>query len=280
MNDYGSSEDQQPVLWLRGRPVYGAHFVVLVFVISMLGTTILNFCNLGPLLGWLQFVSADVLRGQVWRIFTYGLVNPPSLWFVVEMFMIVWFGRELEKFFGRRAFFGLYGGLYLLSPLVFALIGVWRPTLLAGESGGFALFLAFATLYPNAVMIFNVLAKWAAAVLFGIYSLIAISSRDVTGLISLWTGAAFAVGFVLYKQGRWSLPRFSFWPRSPKFRMLPDRERDQQPSAESPRGSSMAEMNALLDKIARSGLSSLTAKERAKLDQARADLMKRESGRR
>ena len=37
----------------------------------------------------------------------------------------------------------------------------------------------------------------------------------------------------------------------------------------------MAEVDALLDKIARSGLSSLTAKERAKLDAAREDLGKR-----
>jgi hypothetical protein len=41
----------------------------------------------------------------------------------------------------------------------------------------------------------------------------------------------------------------------------------------------MAEVDALLDKIAQSGISSLTAKERAKLDAARADLLKRESGR-
>jgi hypothetical protein len=41
----------------------------------------------------------------------------------------------------------------------------------------------------------------------------------------------------------------------------------------------MTEIDALLDKIAHSGLSSLTAKERARLEAARADLLKRESGR-
>ena len=37
----------------------------------------------------------------------------------------------------------------------------------------------------------------------------------------------------------------------------------------------MAEVDALLDKIATSGISSLTAQERAKLDAARAELQKR-----
>jgi hypothetical protein len=41
----------------------------------------------------------------------------------------------------------------------------------------------------------------------------------------------------------------------------------------------MAEVDALLDKIARSGMASLTAKERAKLDAARANLLKKDSGR-
>ena len=37
----------------------------------------------------------------------------------------------------------------------------------------------------------------------------------------------------------------------------------------------MAEMDALLDKIARSGLASLTAKERARLNAARAELLRK-----
>ena len=42
----------------------------------------------------------------------------------------------------------------------------------------------------------------------------------------------------------------------------------------------MAEVDALLDKIAKSGIASLTPKERAKLEAAREGLMKRSAGRR
>jgi hypothetical protein len=41
----------------------------------------------------------------------------------------------------------------------------------------------------------------------------------------------------------------------------------------------MAEVDALLDKIAQSGIGSLTAKERAKLDAARSEMKKRSQGR-
>ncbi|MEO5961374.1 MAG: hypothetical protein ABIR80_19875, partial [Opitutaceae bacterium] len=85
MNVYGSSEEHQPVTYLRGYPIYAAHFVVLVFVVSMLATAILMAAGAAAVLNWLAFSSADVLRGEVWRIVTYGLVNPPSLGFAVDM---------------------------------------------------------------------------------------------------------------------------------------------------------------------------------------------------
>ena len=272
MTGYASSDEHRPVMWLRGYPIHAAYFIVLVFVASMLATTIVLTVNAGHVLEWLTFSSVAVRRGEVWRVLTYGLVNQPSLMFVVDMFMIAWFGRELEKFFGRRKFLFLYGSIYLLSPLLFTLIGVWRPMYLAGESGAFAIFIAFATLYPNAVLLFNVLAKWVAIILVSIYTLAALANHDWVGLISLWVTVGFAFGYVRYEQGHITLPDFRFWRRKPRFRVLPDLkpERDNTPG----------EVDALLDKIAKSGMASLTAKERARLESARADLLKKkESGR-
>lgn len=276
------SDDHQPLTWLNGHAIYGAHYLVVVFVASMLVTTLLMAFKVAFLWNWLPFTSDDVLRGEVWRVVTYGLVNPPSLWFVVDMFMIVWFGRELEKFFGRRIFFRFYAGLYLLTPLLFTAIGGWRPMTLVGETGSFALFIAFATLYPNAVMLFNILAKWVALILVGIYTLIALSNRDLVALISLWATCGFAYAFVRYEQGVLRLPAFprlgNPFRRKPQFRVLPDlppaaprRARDDAVQT--------AEVDALLDKIARSGLASLTTQERAKLESHRDALRKKHSGR-
>jgi hypothetical protein len=281
--DWGSSEEHQPVTWLRGYPLYAAHFIVLLFVLAMFATTlILAIPDARGVLAWLTFDSRQVLEGQVWRVLTYGLVNPPSLWFVIDMFMLVYFGRELEKFFGRRTFLFLYGSLYFLTPVLFTLIGLMRPMTLMGESGAFALFIAFATLYPNVTMLFNILAKWVAIVLVGIYTMMRLAANDWAGLISLWSTVAFAFGFVRYQQGAITLPKLRFPRRSPKFRVLPDpvpNKKTTLASHSAREDATMAEVDALLDKIAISGMSSLTAKERAKLEAAREGLMKRGAGR-
>ncbi len=274
MTTYPSSEDQEPVTWLSGHPIYAAHFIVLVYVASMLVTTAAMAFGAAGGLAWLTFDSAAVLRGEVWRVLSYGLVNPPSLWFVVDMFMIVWFGRELEKFFGRRTFLTFYACLYLLSPLLFTLIGLWQPMYLAGETGGFALFIAFATLYPGAMMMFNLLAQWVALILVGIYTLIHLSNRNLPGLISLWATTGFAFGFVRHQQGRFSPPRFRFPRRSPQLRVL-DGGAANDPRALRSSNRTASEVDALLDKIAQSGLASLTAKERAQLDRSRAEILKK-----
>jgi hypothetical protein len=276
MNGYGESDDHRPVLWVRGHPIYAAHFVVVVFVLSMLVTTVFASVNAEGVLAPLAFSSDAVLGGQVWRVFTYGLINRPSLWFVIDMAMILWFGRELERFFGRNTFLLLYGCLYLLSPLLFTVIGLWQPMGLVGETGGFALFVAFATLYPNAVMMFNILAKWFAIVLVSLYTLMALADRNLVQLISLWSTVGFAHGFVRFQQGRFTLPRLRWPRRQPRLRVLPSTPAKSAAPARPPAGD-MSEVDALLDKIAQSGIGSLTAKERAKLDAARDDLRRRAS---
>jgi len=272
-------EDHQPLMWLRGHAIYAAYFIVLVYVASMLVTSVLLFANSAHLLTWAQFSSVEVLKGQIWRIFSYGFVNPPSLWFAVDMFMIAWFGRELEKIFGRQRFLRLFAGLYLLPPLLFTLIGLWRPMQFSGELGAFALFIAFATLYPNVVMFFSVPAKWIAAILVSINTLMALSNHDWVALISLWATTGFAYAFVSFEQGRFTLPSINFWQRKPKLRLLPDLKPTKTVSISVAKEDSMAEMDSLLDKIARSGMSSLTTKERAQLAKARESMMQKKGER-
>lgn len=279
--DWSAPEEHQPLTYLRGYPLYAAHFVILTFVVSLLVTTVLAAVPaLRPAMALLHFSSADVLAGEVWRIATYGLLNRPSLMFVIDMFMIGFFGRELEKFFGRRTFLVLFTSLYFLTPLLFTLVGLVRPMTLAGESGSFALFIAFATLYPNVAMFFNILAKWLALVLVGIYSLMALAANDWPSLLSLWATTGFAYGFVRVQQGAVSLPSLRLLRRKPKLRVLPDPvAKKVVPAAKAAENATMAEVDALLDKIAKSGIGSLTPKERAKLEAAREGLMKRSSSR-
>ena len=273
---FDPSDQSRPVMHLGEHALYAPHVIALGYVVTMLLTTLCLFARIEAPFVWLPFTSAEVLRGQVWRVLTYGLVNAPSLWFVVDMFMLVWFGRELEKFFGRRVFLRFYAGLYLLTPALFTVLGLFGwPLGLTGQTGAFGLFIAFTTLYPNVAFFFNIPAKWLAAIFVGIYTLIHLAGRNLPGLVSLWATVGFAFGFVRYEQGRFTIPNPLAWLRRPKFKVLagqaPEPPRRGGPVSDQ----AMADVDALLDKIARSGIHSLTAEERARLDRSSAELMRR-----
>lgn len=273
------SEDQRPITYLHGYPIHAATLIVAGYVVTMIVTTLLMAAGLGDVAAtfgvgsWLKFSSTAVFSGEVWRFLTYGIWNPPSIGFVISMFMIVWFGRELERFFGRKVFLRFFAMLYLLQPLLYTLLGLFRPLDRVGETGSFALFIAFATLYPNVALLFNILAKWFAAILVGIYTLMALAAQDVIGLVTLWAAVGFAYGFVRHEQGRLTLPKIRFANRKPKLRVLPS---PKAPPAIETDDEPAAEVDALLDKIAQSGMASLTAKERAQLEKAREALMRKD----
>jgi hypothetical protein len=281
---YSDSDEHRPVLWLRGYPVYAAHFIVLVFVASMIANTIFSFLPAGmQFFRWFPFNREAILHGQVWRILTHGLVIEPSVFFVIQMLMFARFGMDTERYLGRSSFLWLFAGVYLLPPLLFLALGGWISLMTVGDTGAFAMFVAFATIYPGALLLFNVLAKWAAIVLVGIFTLIALNSRNLGALISLWATCGFAYAYVRHHQGHFELPKLSLWRPKPKLRVVPDlpakSTKPAAPARTTTSSASMAEVDALLDKIASSGFASLTAAERAKLDSARAEMLKRGAGR-
>jgi membrane associated rhomboid family serine protease len=294
-----SSDEHRALLWVRGYPLFATHVIVLVLVLSMIASTALMAFGGSAVLEALGFASARVLGGEVWRVLTYGLVNPPSLWFAIDMVLIVWFGRELERELGRRNFLWLCLGLYLAPVLLLTLAaGFGLNTSLSGQGGGFGLFIAFATLYPGALMLFNLQARWVALILVGIYTLIGLGQRDVAGLLSLGATAGFAYLCVLQLRGQ---PLFPWWPAPrtrkatagssrPSAKVIPFPDSPAKPVARAvattpaPRPAAprvppadMAEIDALLDKIAHSGIASLTAAERARLDAAHQSLKRRSS---
>ncbi len=270
-----SSEEHRPLTYWGGHPIYASHFIVIVYSVLMVVTAVAGR-SIDNVVAWTAFTSEQVWSGQVWRLVTYGLFNAPSLPFAVDMLMLVWFGRELERVFGRKLFGFLYGGIYLIPTVVLTLIGLATPSIRVGQPGTLALFVAFATHFPGMPIFFVLLAKWAAMILVGIYSLMHLAARDWTSLVLLWTGCGYAHLFVRHQQGTFSLPRFKLFQRQPRLRVLPDLPAKPVPAARpSLESSTMAEVDALLDKIAKSGIGSLTARERAKLEAAREGLMKR-----
>lgn len=273
MSRFDSTDNARPLMYLGEYPLYSPHVIVLVYTVSMIVTAFV-----GPnsfLYDNLVYINTLIWRGEVWRLFSYGLVNLPSIQFAMDMVMLIWFGRDVEKFYGRKLFLTLFACIYLLPPVLLAPISPVMHVDLAGKTGALAIFVAFATLYPGVGLWLNVSAKLAAIVLVGIYSLMAIAGRDWGWLLAIWIGNGFAHGFVRYQQGRFTLPNPFVWFKRPRLKVLPGQAPTAPRRAPPVAPKSMADVDALLDKIARSGIHSLTPEERARLDQSSAELMRR-----
>src|SRR5438874_3199204 len=146
-----TSDDYRPVAWMGRYPVDVTTMLVGVHVAAAVFAAILVAVGGGSILGWLQFDSAAVWSGgQVWRLFTYAFIHPPSalLWFAIEMYMLFVFGREVERFLGRKAFIALYAILLLGPSLLLMLWGLEQRTGLSGSAQiHLGVFVAFATIY-------------------------------------------------------------------------------------------------------------------------------------
>ena len=271
-----ASDEHRPLTYFNGYGIYAAHLVVIVYCVSMVVTAGLGSAS--PLLAWLPYSNQLVLDGQVWRLITFGLVNMPSIQFGIDMLMIVWFGREVEKRLGWKKFLLLFGGSYVLPPVLLLAVTPWWQFGMAGEIGALAIFVGFAVLYPGVSVFFNLTARWAAVILVGLFSLMALANRDWAWLLAIWIANAYAYGYARHELGHFELPDLRFWRRKPKLRVLPDLppgERTPQTRAKPAARAEAADVDAILDKIAQSGFDSLTPAEKARLEAARADLLQR-----
>src|SRR5207249_11330179 len=124
-----TSDDYRPVAWMGRYPVDVTTMLVGLHVAVAIFTAILYAIGVAPILAYLQFDSAAVWSGQVWRLFTYAFVHAPSalLWFAVEMYMLFVFGREVERFIGRRTYIGLYVILLFAPALLLTICALWQP---------------------------------------------------------------------------------------------------------------------------------------------------------
>ena len=130
---------------------------VAVWILMMMDTT-------GMLYSSLCFDARAILHGQVWRLVTFLFVNHTAsvLFFAIEMYFYYWIGSVLEREWGV----GMFTFYYLIGWALTAAYGliVGGGAEITSTYLHLSLFLAFATLYPNAELllffIIPVKAKW------------------------------------------------------------------------------------------------------------------------
>ena len=276
-----TSDDYRPVAWMGRYPVDVTTMLVGVHIVCAILTALAFAVGQSGLVNYLVFDSALIWSSaQVWRLFTYAFVHAPSMlfWFAVEMYMLFVFGREVERFVGRRAYIALYVVLLLTPPALLTIWGIWQHSGLSGSGAiHFGIFVAFATIYPRVELFLRIMAKWVVLILAAVYTLQLLAYHAWSDLVVVWTsiGAAF-----LFIELNGAGPELAWWnavkarfASRPKYHVLP------KPRARTSGNRSESEdvytsIDPILDKISKSGIGSLTAGERRQLDRERERLLK------
>ena len=271
-----SPENHDPITWVGRLPVYAVTIIVALYVASMVAVALLLASGSDNVLGKLTFDSGAVLRDwELWRCVTYAFVNPPDPWFIIALVMFYIFGRDVELFLGRTGFVRLYAGLVLLGPslLLAASFATGQDYMLTQSWANFAVFLAFAALYPNALLFLQIPAKLFAWVFLGIFLLQLLATRqwvEMTVLVATSALAWYAIrhGSVLRLDFMSRLRPASHRTRHPRLRVV--RKPEDEPVDPH------RLVDPLLDKISREGMASLSRRERELLEKARTALLQQD----
>jgi len=255
---------------------------VLVVLIGAVGVVASAFAPVLYQAG--RFVPAEVLQGQVWRAVTWPFVDGISLWSILTLVLLWYFGRDLENQVGRRPMMSLYVALWAILTAVAFVVGLaMGGGVLAGlDSIQFVVLLLWIAENPRRPFFFGIPAWVVGAVLVALQVLSYIAIRDLAGLASLvvtfFVAAVVARRFGLLSDLSWlpgrrgSAPRIrqgggvrapqAAAPRTPRA------ARAEQKAA-ARQASDHERMDALLEKISEQGIHSLTPAERKELEALR-----------
>ena len=277
-----TSDDYRPVAWMGRYPVDVTTMLVGGHVVcAVLACIVTAIPGLAGTLNYFVFDSAMIWNGlQIWRLGTYAFVHFPSslLWFAIEMYLLFVFGREVERFLGRRAYIALYVTLLFTPAVLLTMWGLLERCAIAGSPAlHFGIFVAFATIYPRVEMLLRIQAKWVALILAAIYTLQLLAYHAWSDLVVVWTSIGVAFLFVeLNGAGPelawWNAVKARFAPR-PKYHVLP-KPRARTGGSRSESEDVYTSIDPILEKISKFGIGSLTASELRQLERESERLLK------
>jgi membrane associated rhomboid family serine protease len=246
-----------------------------------------------------QYGGSGVLQGQVWRLLTYAFAHSRGDVFHIlfNMLFLWWFGHEMEELYGAREFTLFYLASALVGGIGYFVWALARGTNIpcVGASGAVtAVMVLYAFHYPTRVirlMFFLPVPIWLFVAFQVAQDLFVFASgQDSTVAVAVHlAGAAFGFGY--YKRN-WRLT--PLWQavtslrlpkRRPRVRVYEEEDetsppRRPQPASPAPTGITTApsapasdehleaQVDAVLEKVARSGRDSLTEHEKALLVRA------------
>ncbi|MGB8859813.1 MAG: rhomboid family intramembrane serine protease [Ilumatobacteraceae bacterium] len=245
--------------------------VVSMFVYAIGGAA-------GPIFD-MYFIAPFVRDGEIWRLVTWPIANPPTRIWVVLTLAFFWFvGHRIEDTVGRVRFTIMLG---LMTVLPATAVSLFDFTAATGQAYGLsilaiALLVVYAFDSPHAVWFFNI-PLWVLASVFVLLDVLQYLGNRFFGALLVELGAIL-VGAVTARQYG-MLEDLQFIPRfAGKGRKAPRASRRVGSGAKvvagpwtgSDSAHSMAdqlELDGLLDKISAQGMDSLSRGEKARLNE-------------
>jgi membrane associated rhomboid family serine protease len=276
------SDDYRPLFWVQGRPIHANTLIIIAHIVSFTVCGLYNSrYGFFSVVSNLSLSTPDIWHGEVWRLFTYvafdqAFFSQRSLWFLISILLLYFFGREVEQFVGRRAYLKFYAALILVPSVLLSLIGlvsVPAPYLNCGDVI-FGVFVAFATIYPGAMPSFwlPLTARALMWILLAMSVFVDLVWHDYTAAFVLCASSAVGYfGMRLIGAGN-GMEWFTNWLENRRTEKLV-RQRNFKIVQEKQINESI---DAILDKISKHGVGSLDSRERASLEKARAKLLKRD----
>jgi hypothetical protein len=268
-------QGNQPITWWGRVPVYLTTILTAILAggIVLMAVAGAMQVNVGPL----AFTPEGFLRGFVWQPLTYPLLNDLSFFTPFLLWCFYAWGVEIEKYLGRPRYFVLFLVLVLLPPVLclagYGLkIAPWDAHAAGTYEIAAGLLIGFATLYPGIEYFGWVPLKWFAFACVAAGSLMDLAQRNFWPLVVLWGECLAAWGYIRWLQhgGEVRWPAWSrLFRRRPKLRVLPDPDIAHADAVAS-------EVDDILEKISRTGMASLSAEERRRLEHARSKILRRE----
>jgi hypothetical protein len=220
----------------------------------------------GPYTSALMYAPALLAGGELWRVITWPIAEGPSLWGVIGVAMLWYFGNMLERMIGRTRMAWLFGGMWLSITLAFTAVAVLLSSSTALAGIGliqFLVLLLWIAEYPDARMFFNIPAWVIGVVIVGIQTLVMLGNRQWDALLALILSMAF-VAVSARRAGL--LSAYEWIPGRPRAR------KDRRPRvshtetrAHQRRASDRERLDQLLDQINDQGIGSLTDAQRREL---------------
>lgn len=241
--------------------------------------------------------APDLVRGgEIWRVATWPIANPPTrIWVVITLFFFWIFGHYVEEMVGRNRYALLIAITAIVPAIFVSLIGSFQAsTVPAAGLGllGSAMLVIYAAQYPSTPFFFGIPAWVVAAVFVGI-DVLQYTGNRYWGTLTLML-VAISCALVVVRQ--WGfVDRLSFIPQfvgtGSSRRSVPKTKKKRRGSGATvvdgpwvstttttiPRPPSpdavaaQHELDELLDKISAEGIDSLTTDEKRRLN----DLSKR-----